>query len=131
MLADKAHPRGAVCLHCAVASERLAPLAAAFTQIAQQLLTFGARLLLPLPAKLRAPRRRQPLELAEVLANAGLFIGRQVLEITPALADQRAALGAQVAPATEAIGGARLLVRIHPRPARGATRESELALRRQ
>ena len=108
ILVRSAPDRGArSCLHCAVASERLAALAAALTQIAQQLLALGTRFLLPLPAQFGAPRVRQALVFAEIGRMRSCSSGGQILEIAPALTDQCAALFGQVAPAAEAIACAR------------------------
>src|SRR2546429_8208086 len=72
----------------------LSPLA----RVLDHLLALGGGRAAPLLAQYLAPRRRQLLELVEILPHPGLLVRRQFLEFLPAAAQPMALLGRQPLP---------------------------------
>ena len=97
----------------------------------EHLLTLLRRGTLPLFAQLLAPRWRQSLEAAEVLAHSLLTFRGQRVKLLPALSQNGALVRRQCAPALKPIPRSVALLRTHGQPPATAIREGLLALRWQ
>src|SRR2546430_634907 len=105
----------------------LSPLA----RVLDHLLALGGGRTAPLLAQYLAPRRRQLLELVEILPHPGLLVRRQFLEFLPAAAQRMALLGRQPLPVRKSLARLVTLLGRHAEPAVGAVCERLLARGRQ
>src|SRR5438270_4446534 len=105
----------------------LSPLA----RVLDHLLALGGGRAAPLLAQYLAPRRRQLLELVEILPHPGLLVRRQFLEFLPAAAQRMALLGRQPLPVRKSLARLVTLLGRHAEPAVGAVCERLLARGRQ
>src|SRR5438105_11819949 len=100
-------------------------------RVLDHLLALGGARLVPLLAQYLAPRRRQLLELVEILPHPGLLVRRQFLEFLPAAAQRMALLGRQPLPVRKSLARLVTLLGRHAEPAVGAVCERLLARGRQ
>src|SRR6059058_2752526 len=92
-------------------------------RVLDHLLALGGARLVPLLAQYLAPRRRQLLELVEILPHPGLLVRRQFLESLPAAAQRMALLGRQPLPVRKSLARLVTLLGRHAEPAVGAVCE--------